>query len=78
MIDRINIESADLSTYKKSLPTEKQKELLERIGKKDILALDILKNWKVPFLSRNYVYEQKRDVNDYGRLTCLRDKYGFR
>ena len=44
MIDRIRIESADLSTYKKSLPTEKQKELLERIGKKDILALDTIKN----------------------------------
>jgi len=44
MIDRIKIESADLSTYKKSLSTEKQKELLERIGKKDILALDIIKN----------------------------------
>ena len=44
MIDHIKIESADLSTYKKSLPTEKQKELLERIGKEDILALDIIKN----------------------------------
>ena len=27
--------------------------------------------------SRNYVYEKKRDVNDYGRLTCLRGKYGI-
>jgi len=44
MIDHIKIESADVSTYKKSLPTEKQKELLERIGKEDILALDIIKN----------------------------------
>jgi len=44
MIDHIKIESADLSTYKKSLSTEKQKELLERIGKEDILALDIIKN----------------------------------
>jgi len=44
MIDRIKIESANLSTYKKSLPTEKQKELLERIDKKDILTLDIIKN----------------------------------
>jgi len=44
MIDRIKIESANLSTYKKSLPTEKQKELLERIGKKDILAFDPIKN----------------------------------
>ena len=44
MIDRIKIESVDLSIYKKSLSTEKQKELLERIGKKDILALDIIKN----------------------------------
>ena len=44
MIDRIKIESANLSTYKKSLPTEKQKELLKRIEKKDILALDFIKN----------------------------------
>ncbi len=44
MIDRIKIVSADLSTYKKSLPTEKQKELLERIGKEDLLTLDIIKN----------------------------------
>ncbi len=44
MIDRIEIKSADLSTYKKSLPTEKQIELLERIGKKDILAIDTIKN----------------------------------
>ncbi len=44
MIDRIKIKSADLSTYKKSLSTEKQIELLERIGKTDILVIDTIKN----------------------------------
>lgn len=42
MVDLIRIRNMDLSTYKITLPTEEQKELLERINLKELISDDIV------------------------------------
>ncbi|MCP4756211.1 MAG: hypothetical protein GY866_35565 [Proteobacteria bacterium] len=42
MVDLIRIGNVDLSTYKITLPTEEQKELLERINLKELISDDIV------------------------------------
>lgn len=43
MIDRIEIKNVNLSTYNMSQPTTDQKELLDRVGLKDLLSDDVIK-----------------------------------
>lgn len=43
MIDRIEVENAQLSTYSMTRPTDYQRELLQRIGLEDLLSSDIVK-----------------------------------
>ncbi len=46
MVDLIRIGNVDLSTYKTTLPTEEQKELLERINLKELISDDIVNSVK--------------------------------
>ena len=43
MIDRIEIQNVNLSTYNMSQPTTDQEELLNRVGLNDLLSHDVIK-----------------------------------
>jgi len=43
MIDHIEIKNVNLSTYNMSQPTANQKELLDRVGLKDLISDDVMK-----------------------------------